>query len=200
MVVDGRDDLFLFPPRGNVVITERRVRRAILGAYGGLDFWRQCPLELDDMCLDHVIPRSLEGPDNLFNLVPTNASMNRRKAHSYDEIAIIPVLSIIRLHYAPKIMASLRIGQLDPWWRVDPDKIAQPPIETSWHLTYPPMTQVMENYRYEIADILLGAQRDDWGQFVNHLGPTLNGQLLTKHVVRNAWMAVVRRERIPLCQ
>jgi hypothetical protein len=45
---------------------------SIYEVHKGMCFWTRAPLSADDFALDHVLPKSRGGPDNLFNLVPTS--------------------------------------------------------------------------------------------------------------------------------
>lgn len=98
---------FDFPAEGEVNSADPLVRRVIHKAYGAVDFWTRAPLPLAGMQLDHVFPRALGGPNNVFNLVPTSAGMNIGKSDTFDDAAFVPVLAIIRAVYAPRIMPAL---------------------------------------------------------------------------------------------
>jgi hypothetical protein len=117
MELIGIAELLDFPREGEVRLGDEEVRRAIYQAHKGTDFWSRAPLAYDRMHLDHVVPRSRLGSDNVFNLVPTCQPLNGAKSDRYDQTAIVPVLSILRLYFGPKILAKLRLGR---WWRVDP--------------------------------------------------------------------------------
>lgn len=106
--VQPRPDLpFDFPVEGRVNPADLLTRRAIYDAYGGIDFWTRAPLTLREMHLDHVLPRTLGGPDSVFNLVPTRGCLNTDKSDTFDPVAFVPVLAIIRAVYAPRIMLAL---------------------------------------------------------------------------------------------
>jgi hypothetical protein len=96
-----------FPAEADVPFLDPRVRRAIHRAHLGRDFYTQAPLPIEDMTLDHVIPLSKGGRDNLFNLVPTSGSLNMLKGDKVDAVALVSMLAIIRLYFGPRALALL---------------------------------------------------------------------------------------------
>lgn len=105
------NSLINFPEFANVSLADTKVRKAIHSVYKGIDFYTRHVLPYEHMTLDHVYPRSMGGPDNIFNLVPTSLSMNATKGAQYNAVAACAVLSIIRVHYARKVLAVLGLDQ-----------------------------------------------------------------------------------------
>lgn len=97
-------DQFEFPEEANVLISNKHLRRAIYDVFGGKDIYTGEEIAFEDMRIDHFVPSSKGGPDNIFNYVVTNARINSRKSAAFDPAAAIPMLSLIRTVYAPKVL------------------------------------------------------------------------------------------------
>lgn len=97
---------FAFPAEAAAPTSDPAMRRALLEAHGGLDYYTRQPLAPGDMVVDHVVPRSLGGPDNVFNYVPTTQPVNGAKGGKFDPLAATAVLSVLRTHYAPKALRA----------------------------------------------------------------------------------------------
>lgn len=69
-----------FPDEGHFYTFERILRIALYDAYGGRDFYTGERLDFDLMSIDHILPRSLGGPDNIWNFVPTTGITTLEKA------------------------------------------------------------------------------------------------------------------------
>lgn len=100
---------FEFPEEYNRKTTNRDLRLALYNAFGGRDFFSGQKLDYQEMSIDHVIPRSKGGANNIYNYVPTTQRLNGAKADLFDEIASLGVLSIIRTVYAEKVIRELNI-------------------------------------------------------------------------------------------
>jgi hypothetical protein len=98
---------FDFPDEANVGLSDQMMRRILHEVHGGIDFYSRAPLPLEQMRVDHVVPRALGGPDNLFNYVPTCQAINGAKSAKFDAIATSATLAIVRTHYAPKVLRLL---------------------------------------------------------------------------------------------
>jgi hypothetical protein len=98
---------FDFPEEANFFIFERVMRIAIHEAHGGVDYYTREPLPFDEMTLDHIIPRSKNGPDNVFNFVPTSGQENNKKGNSFTA-KDLETLEEVRTIYGLKTMELLR--------------------------------------------------------------------------------------------
>ena len=127
---------FDFPAEGEVSLADPLVRRVIHEVYGAVDFWTRAPLALDEMHLDHVYPRALGGPDNVFNLVSTSAPVNIGKSDTFDAVAFVPVLAIIRAVYAPRVLTALAWERRGKQTRISPSiRTVQPRIRGVSNMT-----------------------------------------------------------------
>lgn len=115
---------FDFPAEGEVDPADPLVRHVIHKAYGAVDFWTRALLPLAEMHLDHVYPRALGGPDNVFNLVPTTRAVNIGKSDTFNPAAFVPVLAIIRAVYGPRVMTALARARRLKAKRLCPDLCA----------------------------------------------------------------------------
>jgi len=93
-----------FPPEGRFPTSSPYVRNAVYAAFGGIDFYTGRPLAKHEMSIDHIVPRSLGGEDNVFNYIPTRQSINSAKCDKYDPISAAPLLHIVRVHFAPRVL------------------------------------------------------------------------------------------------
>lgn len=97
-----------FPEEGEFYIFERILRIALYEAYEGRDFYTGQPLQFDLMSIDHVLPKSLGGPNNVFNYVPTTGMINSKKGSKFTH-QNIKDLQYIAQHFAPRVMAHLTL-------------------------------------------------------------------------------------------
>lgn len=97
---------FEFPEEANVSISNRHLRQAVYDVFGGADIYSPTgeKVAFEDMRIDHFVPKSKGGPDNIFNYVLTTSGPNSRKSAAFDPIAAIPMLTFIRTVYAPKVL------------------------------------------------------------------------------------------------
>lgn len=98
---------FTFPEDANFFVFERIMRIAMHEAHEGIDFYTGLPLPFDEMTLDHIIPRSKNGLDNVYNFVPTSGPENNKKGSSFTA-KDLETLAQVRDIYGPKTMALLR--------------------------------------------------------------------------------------------
>lgn len=122
---------FEFPSQYNMKTTNPNLRLALYNAFGGRDFFTGQKMTFQEMTVDHVLPKSKGGPNNIYNYVPTVQLHNSTKGNLIDQVATIGVLSIIRTVYAEKVIAELdKLHGLPQETRVamqkssDPRKIA----------------------------------------------------------------------------
>jgi hypothetical protein len=211
--IDGASELLNFPEIGGVALGDLRVRQAIHTAYGGTDFWCRNPIPIEGMYLDHVVPRSVGGADNVFNVVPTNRTINAQKGEKYDPVAILPVLSIIRLHYGWRVVSALGIQvRRTEWWKVDPARIAAEPLHPGDIPWYMRVDAYIERRRVALANRFALSK----GQPFDALANELISLGIFDYAVRGsparweevdyqthsgttaqAWRRVIKRERCP---
>jgi hypothetical protein len=101
-------DQFEFPKEADAVTTNPNLRRAIYDAFNGIDIYTGLPVDIEDMHIDHIIPSSKGGPDNIFNYVLTSSGPNLKKSDKFDPQAIIPMLFFVRTSYAPKVLQKFK--------------------------------------------------------------------------------------------
>ena len=87
---------FTFPEEGNVAISDPNLREAIYSVFKG-----KCPstgelIRIEDMAIDHIIPSSKGGPDNVFNYVLTMQRPNSMKKDYLDVDAVLGALYAVR--------------------------------------------------------------------------------------------------------
>lgn len=100
-------ETFEFPKEYELKTSNRELRLAIYNAFGGRDFYTGQKISYLDMTIDHIIPKSKGGPNNLFNYVPTSQLINGTKGNLFDEVSAIAVLSIVRTVYAEKVIREM---------------------------------------------------------------------------------------------
>lgn len=93
---------FRFPPAYALPTYDARLRAALYDAFGGADYYTGSRISLEEMVVDHVVPKILGGPDNLFNYVPTTARINGAKGAKFSPEAARAVLAVIATHYGRK--------------------------------------------------------------------------------------------------
>ena len=94
----------LFPVQYDVPSNDPLLRKAIYKAFKGRCFYTSLPIDTSEMEVDHIIPRSLGGADNIFNYVLTSLRPNRVKSDKFDNSATAGLLFHVRLNYAPKVV------------------------------------------------------------------------------------------------
>lgn len=98
---------FTFPAEANYLTSDRIVREEIYKSFRGKNFYNEAKIEFDEMFIDHVIPVSGGGPDNIYNYVPTTCSFNGKKGSKINEESIQRILSIVHMAYAPQIIENV---------------------------------------------------------------------------------------------
>ena len=104
------ENLFDYPALAewsDVNPSDREIRAAIFDAHKGRDFWTQQPISVERMHLDHVIPKSLSGPNHVLNLVPTSQINNSRKHNKCELQTLLPVIAYIRNTFAERLARNL---------------------------------------------------------------------------------------------
>ena len=98
---------FEFPEDAEFFIFERTLRIALHEAFEGKDFYTGLPLDYDQMSIDHVLPKALNGPNNVMNYVPTTGAINSKKGQKFGH-EDLKSLEAIRDIYGPRVLALLR--------------------------------------------------------------------------------------------
>lgn len=158
---------FNFPEDAHVFlrdpIVRALVRETIYEAHKGVCFWTRSPLSKDGFAIDHVLPISRGGPDNLFNLVPTSKQVNSIRGNALETEAVIACLSIIRMIYGPRALLLLRnklrnLGEPDgDWWRVEANRIRLPRLVP--YAGGDGVIKALEQSRIAIADLVRPCER-----------------------------------------
>ncbi len=99
--------MFDFPSNAGFLTRESVMRRAIYEAFDGRDYYTGKKMKFHEMTIDHIIPKSKGGPNNIFNYVPTVAAVNEDKGSSFVWSRESRALSDVRDVYGPKVMAIL---------------------------------------------------------------------------------------------
>lgn len=99
---------FDFPAEYDCEISDNDLRCAIHAAFGGRCFYTRQEVSLDEMHVDHVIPKAQGGPDNIFNYVLTGPATNIRKGGKVDPVAVAGPLYLVRTHFAPRVIRLLK--------------------------------------------------------------------------------------------
>jgi len=93
----------------DISISNPKLRDAIYEAFDGKCFYtgRQVPIE--EMSIDHVLPKKKGGKDNIYNYVLTDKRTNFKKSANIDENRIDKMLFIIKSAYIPKLKRILKL-------------------------------------------------------------------------------------------
>ncbi|MGH1467358.1 MAG: HNH endonuclease [Bdellovibrionales bacterium] len=100
--------MFEFPENAEFRTVEPVLKRAVYEAFGGKDYYTGESISIREMTIDHVVPKSKGGPNNIFNYVPTVESVNQEKGASFVWARERKTLSEIRDVYGPKVMELLK--------------------------------------------------------------------------------------------
>jgi hypothetical protein len=87
-----------------ISISDLKLRKAIYEAFEGRCFYTGQPVPFEKMCIDHVVPKSKGGENNIYNYVLTSQRLNAQKSAKLYRRHVEPVLYIIKTVYAPKVM------------------------------------------------------------------------------------------------
>jgi hypothetical protein len=200
---------FPFPSEGNVQLGDQCVREAILEVHKGKCFWTRAPIAAEEYVLDHIWPRSLGGPDSLFNLVPTSASLNGIRGNAFDLEAATAILAIVRMVFGPRSLVLLgqkkadlvkqnnkppRRPWSDLWWLVD-EQLLLSPRKNLLSPDYPGLTNLFEEHRLEIA-ASLRKSGGDWHLISDWATANTGGAPIQVHCLKNVWRGVVFSIRV----
>ncbi len=87
---------YTFPVEGEVSISDPILREAIHQVFKGRCQNTGTPIGHEDMVIDHIIPSSKGGPDNIFNYALTAQRPNSLKGDYLDVNAVLGVLYAVR--------------------------------------------------------------------------------------------------------
>jgi hypothetical protein len=99
-----------FPDEAQYSHTDPDVRRALYTQHRGRDFYTGNRIKFGDMVVDHVLPRALGGPDNLYNYVPTVRSINSSKGKRYDRRETVSILLDL-MNLGPRLLKMVRLAK-----------------------------------------------------------------------------------------
>ena len=104
----------------NYKTDDYKLREAIYKAFDGKCFYTSQEVRKEDMVIDHVVPKSKGGEDSIYNYVLTTSGVNSKKSGKIDNDGVEPILYLIKLVYAPKVLRIIKkLSQEDPKTRVD---------------------------------------------------------------------------------
>lgn len=139
-------------------ISNKTLRRAIYDVFGGIDFYSKRPISFEDMVIDHVIPQSLGGPDHIFNYVPSTQDINGKKSNKVDIEGLVPLLYIIKIHFAPKVVKRFNsLSRSKQQTKKEPKQIKQQP-EPQRYIDFkePKTIEQQRAYRQEVVEYIKG--------------------------------------------
>lgn len=110
-----------FPSEWNIPISDKKLRKAVFKAFKGKCFYSGRTLTLENMHIDHVIPRAKGGPDNIYNYALCADEINLVKNKSLDWVATVPMLGILRTVYVKEVIRNYK-KECEP-----PSKRGRPP-------------------------------------------------------------------------
>ena len=87
-----------------ISISNLKLRRVIYEVFEGSCFFTGQPVAFEDMAIDHIIPRSKGGADDVYNYFVTSRHLNAKKRAKLNHKGVEPSLYIIKLVYAPKVL------------------------------------------------------------------------------------------------
>ena len=93
-----------FKSKMKISISDLKLRKAIYEAFEGRCFYTGQPVSFEKMCIDHVVPKSKGGENDIYNYVLTSQRLNAQKSAKLYRQHVEPVLYIIKAVYAPKVM------------------------------------------------------------------------------------------------
>jgi len=102
---------FTFPEEGDVDISDPNLREAIYSVFKGKCPSTGEPIRIYDMVIDHIIPSSKGGPDNVFNYALTKQWPNSVKKDFLDVDAVLGALYAVRKKAEKVLQMYLQIKQ-----------------------------------------------------------------------------------------
>ena len=90
-----------------MITTDPDLRVAIFEVFKGKCFWSGRDVQQDDFEVDHVVPVSKGGKDEIENFVLSDSDINKQKSDLIDTDFVERVLYIVRTVYAPRVVSVL---------------------------------------------------------------------------------------------
>jgi hypothetical protein len=90
-----------------VPISNKNLRLAMFKAFDGRCFYTGRELTLDNMVIDHVVPKAKGGADRTDNYVLCDSRINSQKTDKYDEALVERMLFIVKTVFEPKVIHEL---------------------------------------------------------------------------------------------
>lgn len=99
-------DQYTFPEKFNVDKGDKILREAMYRAFKQKCLYTCMEIDRSQASVDHILPESQGGPNNIYNYVLAETNINSTKSDKFDEVAAIGLLSIVRLHFAPLVISE----------------------------------------------------------------------------------------------
>lgn len=106
-------DQYTFPEKFNVDKSDKILREAMYRAFKQKCFYTCMEITRSQVSVDHVLPESQGGPNNIYNFVLAEKVINSDKSDKFDHISAIGLLSIVRLHFAPLMIHEYQKIMID---------------------------------------------------------------------------------------
>lgn len=97
-------DQYTFPEKFNVDKGDKILREAMYRAFKQKCLYTCMKIDRSQVSVDHILPESQGGPNNIYNYVLAETNINSTKSDKFDDITAIGLLSIVRLHFAPLVI------------------------------------------------------------------------------------------------
>jgi hypothetical protein len=78
-------------------------------AFNGRCFYTSQPVSRQNFVVEHIVPRSQGGPDNLYNFALTSPRINTLKGGLLDHERVIGVLYTVGLRFVPNMLKHMRV-------------------------------------------------------------------------------------------
>ena len=88
-------------------IDNPRLRAAMLKVFGEKCFYSGQKVTEENMVIDHIVPKNKGGKDSVYNYALCSKSINSKKSDTIDKDGVAPVLYLIKMSYAPKVLSLL---------------------------------------------------------------------------------------------
>jgi hypothetical protein len=94
------------PSASYINVNDPILRDVIFEVFEGVCFYTGQLINKDKMVIEHIVPTAKGGPNNVFNYVLSNKSVNNHKSNKLDLACVIPVLYLVKISYAPKVLSE----------------------------------------------------------------------------------------------
>jgi hypothetical protein len=106
-------DQYSFPEKFNVDKSDKILREAMFRAFKQKCLYTCLQINRSQISVDHILPESQGGPNNIYNFVLAEKNINSDKSDKFDNISAIGLLSIVRLHFAPLMIHEYQKIMID---------------------------------------------------------------------------------------